>query len=99
MGFNFDAEAQAVPEEKGEGEEPPEENEDKNDNLDREMGEVDLGAGGKLDEKMWNGDDEDDKDKPEDKGEQGKDQKEDIEGHGAEGEGEEDTTTPEEGNK
>lgn len=85
VGFNFDAEAQAVPEKKGEGEEPPEKQDEED--IDREMGDVDLGAGGTLDEKMWNGDDEEDKDKPEDKAEQGKEQTESIEAHGAEGEG------------
>eukprot|EP00392_Amoebophrya_sp_AT5.2_P004892 g4901.t1 len=93
VGFDLDGEAQKAPE-NAEEQENDDNDEDKQDEEepehDREMGDVDLDDGGKLDEKMWNGDDEEDQDddaKTDDK----KEQKEDIEADGGqEQEGEKD---------
>ena len=89
MDQDFDAEAQAMPEkEEKPGDEPD------NVDIDRQAGEVDLDAGGKLDEKLWNGDkDDEDKQDPADEKDDGK--QEDIEAHGPEGEGESDTVAQE----
>jgi len=94
VGFDLDVEAQAQPEqETKDGQQPPEKNDEED--LDRERGDVDLNAGGKLDDKLWNGEDEqeekDDEQKPgdaEEQGEEKKGQQENIEAHGAQGEGE-----------
>lgn len=91
VGFDLDAEAQAVPQD--EAAEDDREKED-DENLDREKGDVDLNAGGKLDEKLWNGEEEqeDPKEGPEQEGER---RQEDIEAHGARGEGDGETTAAE----
>lgn len=94
VGFDLDTEAQAVPQQE-EGPEGDPDQKKAEDELDREQGEVDLNAGGKLDEKMWNGRD-DEMDEQKDGQEEQKGQEENIEAHGAKGEGEADTTAKDE---
>eukprot|EP00927_Polykrikos_kofoidii_P046061 TRINITY_DN40248_c0_g1_i1.p1 TRINITY_DN40248_c0_g1~~TRINITY_DN40248_c0_g1_i1.p1 ORF type:complete len:2544 (+),score=680.20 TRINITY_DN40248_c0_g1_i1:328-7632(+) len=89
MGFDFDAENKNV-EQKEPNEEQDEKDKEAEDDLDRKAGEVDLNEGGKLEDKLWNGDeDEDDKDNNE-KDDSKQQKEEDIEAHGAKGEGEAD---------
>jgi len=98
VGFDLDTEAQAVPQDENAEGEKQEQEEEKKD-LDREMGDVDLNAGGSLDEKMWNGEEDeekDDKPEPNDQKEKETNGKEDIEAHGARGEGEAETVAGEE---
>jgi len=102
VGFDLDTEAQAVPQD--EKEDRDQQEKEGEDELDRQQGEVDLNNGGKLDEKLWNGDeDEDDKkdDEKEDETEKEKEQgqQEDIEAHGAHGEGEADNVAADESKK
>jgi len=97
VGFNLETEAQAVPE-KEDGEEDKDQEKPGEDELDREKGDVDLNNGGKLDDKMWNGDEEEDdkkddgEDDPQNEKEKEQKQQEEIEAHGAQGEGEADQT-------
>jgi len=96
VGVDSDAESQSVPEKKAKGQESlgnidDEEKEEKD--LDPKEGDVDLDNAGKLDERLWNGDEEEEQIQPEGT-EPGKDQQENSEPHGAGG-GEEDTAAPE----
>eukprot|EP00928_Gymnodinium_smaydae_P041433 TRINITY_DN28040_c0_g1_i1.p1 TRINITY_DN28040_c0_g1~~TRINITY_DN28040_c0_g1_i1.p1 ORF type:complete len:2790 (+),score=586.78 TRINITY_DN28040_c0_g1_i1:730-8370(+) len=96
VGFDFDAEQQNAPQpDQGEGAEPPEK--EKQDDMDRQAGDVDLNAGGQLEDKLWNGDDdkEDDDKGEDDKKDDSKKQEEEIEAHGAKGEGEADQVADE----
>merc|ERR1712217_553985 len=98
VGFDLDTEAQAVPQdEEAAGDDKNEKEKEEEADMDRQQGDVDLNAGGTLDEKMWNGDD-DDKGEEEEKN-KGKQQEEEIEAHGAEGEGEADQTAQDEKDK
>eukprot|EP00439_Symbiodinium_sp_Y106_P079967 s348_g18.t1 len=106
VGFDLDTEAKAMPQEEDEKKQDEEKENEEEQDLDRQQGDVDLSKGGMLDEKLWNGEDEDrkgastddkedekDGDEPEEK-ETGP--QEDIEAHGAQGEGEADTTARDE---
>ncbi|CAE7306236.1 mdn1 [Symbiodinium natans] len=99
VGFDLDTEAKAMPQEEDDKNQDEEKDNDDEQDLDRQQGEVDLSKGGTLDEKLWNGEDEDDKDDKEDGDapeEKEKGPQEDIEAHGAQGEGEADTTAKDE---
>jgi len=97
VGFDVDAEAQPQPEDQEQ--KNSEENEQDKEH-DRQKGDVDLNQGGKLDEKLWNGEeDQDDGADDQDEKEKNKEQEkteENIEAHGAKGEGEADNMAKEE---
>merc|ERR1712176_179570 len=81
VGFDLDTEAQAVPQdEDAAGDDKNEKEKEEEADLDRQQGDVDLNEGGTLDEKMWNGDDDDKGE--EDEKNKGKQQEEEIEAHG-----------------
>ncbi|CAD7955677.1 unnamed protein product [Amoebophrya sp. A120] len=83
VGFDLDGEAQKAPdnaEEKENEDENPEDQEEPE--HDREMGDVDLDDGGKLDDKLWNGDEEEEDETNTDSKEDKKEQKEDIQADG-----------------
>ncbi|CAK9104053.1 unnamed protein product [Durusdinium trenchii] len=94
VGFDLDTEAKAMPEKEEDQQQDQEKDNEEEQELDRQQGEVDLSKGGTLDEKLWNGD-EDDKEDEEDgdaNNEKEKGPQEEIEAHGAEGQGEAETT-------
>eukprot|EP00434_Breviolum_minutum_P032590 symbB.v1.2.028823.t1/scaffold3092.1/size63782/3 len=99
VGFDLDTEAKAMPQSEEDKQQDQDKEEDEEQDLDRQQGEVDLSKGGTLDEKMWNGDEDDKKEDEEDgdaENEKEKGPQEDIEAHGAQGQGEAETTAKDE---
>eukprot|EP00929_Paragymnodinium_shiwhaense_P071010 TRINITY_DN36078_c0_g1_i1.p1 TRINITY_DN36078_c0_g1~~TRINITY_DN36078_c0_g1_i1.p1 ORF type:complete len:2895 (-),score=849.48 TRINITY_DN36078_c0_g1_i1:56-7465(-) len=92
MGFDFDGEFQNQPQQdQGDGEKDKEQ-----EDLDRKKDDVDLNDGGQLEDKLWNGEDDDDDKGNDDDNKKDEKQKENIEAHGAEGDGEAEVVPAEE---
>jgi len=97
VSFDFDAELEPERQPEKDENKDGEEDEENKEDLDKQLGDVDLSKGGEIDDKLWQGEDEDEKE--DDKQDEGKDegkQKDDIETKGGRKDGDTDVVAGEE---